>query len=315
MVGDSSNRFFRYAAAQILVVAVLAGVAFWLAGMNAPHINVDIARSGVGGALTAWLLVALAVLSLLLYLAIPVAVGGYVATRSDRYWLSGVVWSGAALLGFPWLFFSFWMLAGKDGWDPSVGALVLVGGPALVVAAHRLAADRSPTNTSTRPPSETFLGLLLAVAVLAAFVGGYFLVAFDRSAAGLVERRITAFGPVAPTVSFDYDYRATGDDRGVLTITHDDGEALDAGNLSLRGSGFADVPGATHTEPGPWAAGSDGPVDTGDSVTVGVTGDCEIDVVWSSPEGRTIQAVGQYRCSERTDDEPTPEPTEFPGGP
>ena len=96
--------------------------------------------------------------------------------------------------------------------------------------------------------------------------------------------------PTAPQVSFAVDYEATGDGVGLLTVTHDGGEAVPADQLRVDGDGFADVSGADQTRAGDWqgrASGPDGAVVAGDSVVVGVESDYEVDLVWfpTGPDG------------------------------
>jgi len=99
---------------------------------------------------------------------------------------------------------------------------------------------------------------------------------------------IESESPGAPQVSFAFDYESTGDGVGRLTITHEGGDTVARDALFLRGNGFATVDGADQTEPGPWqgSASSDGDgVVAGDSVTVGVTSEYVLNVVWEPSDG------------------------------
>lgn len=88
-----------------------------------------------------------------------------------------------------------------------------------------------------------------------------------------------------PQVRFQFEYEPTGSGQGRLTITHTSGDAVDAGNLFVRGSGFADVPDVDQTEPGPWQGGTnEGQVMAGNRVTVGVTSAYDVTVVWESED-------------------------------
>lgn len=318
-----SRRLLAYAAAQTVAVAVLAGVAFRLTGVYTGLSRIDVARSGPGAALTTWLLVALVLVALGLYLAVPVAVAWYVVARSDRHWLSGVLGTVVALVALPWLARSLWLLIPGGGRSAILGLLGVGSGVVLVVAAHRLAAERTPADATTKPPAAVFLGVLLAGSVGVTGFGGLVLFETAGPATALVEcPRCGGFVVAAPPdVEFGYDYRPTGDDRGVLTVTYEGGEAVAAEHLSLDGTGFADVAGADRTEPGPWPATAGGTLEAGDSVTVGVRSDpigpetsCEIRVRWEDEYTGVDQTVGLYDCGDGPAGEATPEPSAFEGG-
>lgn len=307
VVASPRRRYLSFVVLQTLLVALLAGVAFRLTGAYTGLSRIDLARSGPGATLTTWLLVALVLLALGLYLAVPVVVAWYVVARSDRHWLSGVLGAGVALVALPWFGRSLWLLLPLGTWNLQLGLFGVVGGLALVVAARWLLAERTTERVTTKPPAEVFVGVLLAGTVGASGFGGLVLFEAAGPATGLVEQRGTTFGRAAPTVSFDFDYRATGDGRGVLTVTHDGGETLDVDQLSIRGD-LADVAGADHTEPGPWVTRGDGTLEMGDSTTVGVRSDpvgpessCEVRVVWEDERTGTAETVGLYDCSESGD--------------
>lgn len=278
-----SKRVLAYGALLTGVVTVLAGVAAELTLFASAFGLVAPGPSGPVATLAVWLVVALVVLALASWVAVPVGSARRAVGRGDRHWSSAAVWATAAILGLPWFFGSYWMLAGKDGWDPTVGAAVLVAGPLLAVAGARVAAALDADGRPAGPPPGVFAGLVLAVAVVGATVAVPH--AVDAPTGDLVESRtLNRVQPAPPDVSFRTDYRSTGEGRGVLTLTHDGGPAA-AGNVTLRGTDFADVPGANQTAPGPWAGETSGPdgeptVRFGDSVTVGVAADCEVRVVF-----------------------------------
>lgn len=89
----------------------------------------------------------------------------------------------------------------------------------------------------------------------------------------------------APQASFTFDYEEVADGAGLLEITHEGGDTIEAAALTVRGSGFADVSGATLTDSGQWPAGDDGEISAGDSVVVGVRSDYSITLVWASASG------------------------------
>lgn len=308
VVASPRRRWLSFVALQTVAVALLAGVAFRLTGVYTGLSRIDVARSGPGATQTTWLLVALVLVALLLYLAVPVVVAWYVVARSDRHWLAGVLGAGVAIVALPWFGRSLWLLLPGQGRSAPLGLLGIGGGIAVVVVAHRLATNRTPPDATATPPAAVLLGVLLAGTVGGSGFAGLVVFEADGPATALVEHRSSAFVRAAPTVSFDFEYESAGDGTGVLTVTHDGGETLDAGNLSLDGSGFVDVPGTAHTEPGPWATGGDGTVEVGDSTTIGVRSDpvgpgssCEVRVVWEGESPDTAQTVGLYDCSGRGD--------------
>ena len=109
------------------------------------------------------------------------------------------------------------------------------------------------------------------VAVVAAVVASFVL-----GLGGSVEQR-------TPTAAFSFDFDSSA---GVVEITHDGGDTIQAGNLRITGSGFANVGGADMTGPGRWRGSASGTIDgepavvAGDRVTVGLRSDGEIRLVW-----------------------------------
>lgn len=102
----------------------------------------------------------------------------------------------------------------------------------------------------------------------------------------------------APTVSFRFDYEETADGAGVLTITHDSGDAVDAADLYVRGRGFATVEEAVdQTSEGPWqgSVSGDGSVVAGDAVDVGASTNYVIRVVWETADGDAAAVLAEDR--------------------
>ncbi|MBX0285185.1 hypothetical protein EGH22_02510 [Halomicroarcula sp. F28] len=100
--------------------------------------------------------------------------------------------------------------------------------------------------------------------------------------------------PAAPQAVFEseFDGEATDDDStGILRITHSGGDTIDAGKLFVRGSGIVDVGGATPSVTSPdtaWASATgDSEVTAGTSITVGVTGDYTVRLVYEEGESST----------------------------
>jgi hypothetical protein len=101
--------------------------------------------------------------------------------------------------------------------------------------------------------------------------------------AGLEPDWTTESSPDVPQVQ----WRATYDGAaGLLTIQHRGGDTIDASDLYVRGSGFADASGADQTSPGPWQGetSDDGGIVAGSSVTVGVTSAYEVRLAYEFPD-------------------------------
>jgi len=108
-------------------------------------------------------------------------------------------------------------------------------------------------------------------------------------------------GSDAPQVVFASEYAtaATSDPgTGVVTITHEGGDSVDAERLSVRGDGIvlaADAEPAVTVSGTNWAnATGEQTVAAGSDVTVGASSDCEIRVVWESADGETAAVLSQY---------------------
>lgn len=85
-----------------------------------------------------------------------------------------------------------------------------------------------------------------------------------------------------PQALFDFTYESAGDGVGLLTITHDGGDSVQASQLSIQGGPFASVSDADQTSAGTWSGSKndDDAVTAGDSVAVGVESGYDVRVVW-----------------------------------
>lgn len=103
---------------------------------------------------------------------------------------------------------------------------------------------------------------------------------------------------VAPTAAFDLAYEP---DAGTVTVTHAGGDSIRAGELSIRGTGFAEAPQADLTGPGRWVGSASGSLEgqpavvAGDSVAVGVEPDYVVRVVWEDADGGTAATLAVDR--------------------
>lgn len=107
--------------------------------------------------------------------------------------------------------------------------------------------------------------------------------------------------PVAPQAVFSLDYdtsRTSGTDTGVVTLTHDGGDTLTGSQVSIRGSGIVELDGVETdvTAPGTTWGGATGLKDVaaGDQVTIGVTTEYKLRVVWESANGERSATLASY---------------------
>ena len=133
------------------------------------------------------------------------------------------------------------------------------------------------------------IGVILMVAItviLAAVIGTFVL--------GLGEQ----VQDTSPNTQFEFDYEEgntdtdsfgnadSASDDGLLTATHTSGQSIDAARLRLvgssAGSGDEEVA-ADSSNPPQYSAGDD--IGAGDSITLRVANDDEIDLIWTSEGG------------------------------
>lgn len=97
-----------------------------------------------------------------------------------------------------------------------------------------------------------------------------------------------------PQVAFAFDYAATGDGDGELTVTHSSGEHVRAASLVLRGDFEGVASGGTWLDYDGSASGDvdgDSAVVAGDSVTVPVPSEYEMRVIWETGDDSAILAT------------------------
>jgi len=110
-----------------------------------------------------------------------------------------------------------------------------------------------------------------------------------------------ADGAVPPQIAFafEYDSGATdSSDTGVLTVTHSAGDTVDAARLSIAGTGIVDLDGVDVDVTAPDTNWSDATgaeeVNAGTSISVGVTSDCSVSVVWTAPDGDDSAILAEF---------------------
>lgn len=214
-------------------------------------------------------------------LGTPLVVSWYRVATGTYDLATGVAGTVAALAVFPGVplaWGAYGLVAGG-----TLGGVAVV---AFLVAVDRL--DRDPSRRGAASLSVQFAHVALFVLLVAGIVAGSAVGVGGQSLA-VVDRH------VPPNAAFEASYEATDDGQGLVTIRHAGGDAVDASDLSLYGEGFADVSGADQTGPGNWQGPTSG-VGPGDSVTVGVEGDCRLRVVHTGNAGSTTLAV--VECDE-----------------
>lgn len=294
----TTSRFGLYAAIQTAVVAVLAGIAARLtlfSPFGYSHDYLEPAVSDLAALASVHVVRVLLVVVAALFVVLPVAVAWYLIERGDRSPLEYVVGAVVAVGAIPALFGGV-AFFGWAGHNP--GRLVVASGFLFgLVVAYGLFFG----STGWHRGAGSSLGLLLNNVLVVTFVAAFLLgVLLAPAAQGLIVEHDLS----SPAVSFEFAYRATGDDRGVLTITHDGGDAIAADRVTLRGEGFAAVAGVDRSRPGPWAGDTtelsggraESVIKEGDAVTVGVAEGCTVYVVYEI--GSASSTIGKYTSEE-----------------
>ncbi|WP_225335928.1 type IV pilin [Halomicrobium urmianum] len=94
----------------------------------------------------------------------------------------------------------------------------------------------------------------------------------------------------SPQTSFSFDYDGGDQD---LTIIHDGGENIDAGELRVTGANSTDE-GAWSDSIGNSNYGADSVISAGNSLTVGVQSDQTVRVVWEPQEGGSSATLATW---------------------
>lgn len=281
-----ARRLLAFVALQTSLVALLAaatGAVTDTAPFLATGHPVSVPASGPAASATVlalqWLLLVGVVLA-----AGPIT-SVYRARREERPGRAAVWWV-AAVGGLAVVVWVASVVATL--WSPAGAAAVLAATVAAALVGYRTGGGDPPDHGAWRP-RPAVLGPLAGVVLVAAVL------AVPAAVPGQHEPLVESEGFSAPAVEWAFDYEAVGDGRGVLTITHRGGDVVDADDLLLRGSGFADVPGANQTASGPWQGSvresGSGVVAAHDSVAVGVEADCRLRLVYDG-----LVAVGEYTC-------------------
>lgn len=303
---NTREKLAVYLAGQFVAVAVLATVVVSMLGrfpFGDPLVRPVATTLPTRVAMRATEGVGLVVL--LGYPAALVAVVVYGRSLDDRtrYW-SAV---GITLLSLPVL-----VLVVASGFLVGFRAGRLVVVAALVAGVLVLAAvvastlgvlqgdgnESHPNGDDSRTGwGETATLALTAVVCLGVLAG---LVGVAGGADALVDERNRFGGPQA---SFATTYEPVNDTHGVLTVRHDGGDAIQRGELFVRGAGIAGIDGVDRTEPGAWAGeilqydSGERRVVAGNETTVGVRADCEVDVVYQrTGPAAAATTLDAYEC-------------------
>jgi len=132
------------------------------------------------------------------------------------------------------------------------------------------------------------IGVILMVAItviLAAVIATFVL--------GLGEQ----ISDTGPTISFDFDYDEGSGSPAALTITHNNGQTVEAGNLYLRGSSESNGVGSWNdvTDLDANGYGATSEINAGSSITINVESDDTVRVVWESDSGGQSKTLESWR--------------------
>lgn len=295
---DADRALRNYLLGQLLALAALIGAGLALAGRSAV-VGGGIAReqSGRIAALTNEFLPVATVAAFAIAVAGPLAFAllrGEVSRRLVAVvGLAVAVVAGAATGALVAVFGVVSLLA----------APVALGVLVLVAVLNRW---RPPPRNRLETGRTVSAGGLLACAVLVAIGGG------ALGVAAVPVQMVVSVDPYfdTPTASFEMDYDPSeSGDVGRLDITHQVGPGIDRDRLLIVGTGFANVSGVDQTGPGPWRGEATGPpvdrtgsagdtVRPGDQVSVGVTGDCSIQVRYGGYRGVVNATLAEGSCAD-----------------
>lgn len=300
---NPDDRFLAFAAVQAAILGAVAGAA----AQMTVFVPIDTAYSSQAAVAATWLVRLLVVLvggALVVALALPGPEDRAGAADGRRRWpriaATVAVVGLAAVLAAVLLFVA--LLTAAGGYVFLAGGALFGAIGALTLGAVRLTGRRPLGGRET--PFSTGRVAALVVAFVLAFV----IVPALAAPADHVVRQ----GVDVPESDFEFAYEPVDDDWGVLTVTHDGGEPVDPGSLSVGYRGvnesYPDVDDVDQYESGPWAGeasgppaedGSNGSVVEGDSVRVAVRSDCQITLLYS---GSRLTSLGGFACP---DHEPT----------
>jgi len=128
-------------------------------------------------------------------------------------------------------------------------------------------------------------------------IGVILMVAITVILAAVIASFVLGLGDQAqqttPQASFAWDYDSSegdaGSDDGLLTITHDGGDTIQASELYIRGSGYDDGSSFSvtpdRTDDGDWTAAGNTEIRAGNRLTVAASSSYDLRVVYESTEG------------------------------
>ena len=136
-------------------------------------------------------------------------------------------------------------------------------------------------------------------------IGVILMVAITVILAAVIASFVLGLGDQAqqatPQASFSFDYtEGSTDGEGYVTVTHDGGDAIEAQELYVRGSGITGTSTSTSsyvlTGAGSWGTAgytSDSEISAGQTVDVEVSSDYEIRVIYEPVEGDTSATLAE----------------------
>lgn len=190
--------------------------------------------------------------------------------------------------------------------EARIGAALVVGlglaGAIAVVASLTVLPLYAAVSERVPIAAVPWIIFLVVIAVGGVWVG---FVGVQPFAAGVADTHVDTYGGSwAPSADFEVSVDWVGDDRAIVTFTHVGGAPLYAEHVYVRGGGFAPVDGVDHRGPGPWQGSVSGErprrggaaIVEGDSVSLGVTGECSVGLVYEGDE--MASKMTYYKCPE-----------------
>ncbi|WP_178916408.1 hypothetical protein [Natronomonas gomsonensis] len=290
------KRLLAYAAALTFAVGVVGGIVASMTVFVPIDESASLIEARVGSALVKVLLLA----ATLLYVAAPFAIAEVrIRESGNRVYhiaaaVTGIVVTTPVVLVI--------LLALESFIFGIVSPVLLLGVVAGITAVSVgiVLSYRFYTGSNETSPFVRLVALNLVLATV--FVVGFLGVTpFGAVFADEYTEQRSGGGPNAEFVA---EERSADGNTSVLTLTHDGGDPIFPENLGVRGEGFATVDGVDQTEPGPWQGSVSGErprrggaaVVSGDSIEIGVTGDCDVSLVYFGNEH--AYTITYYDCTE-----------------
>lgn len=132
--------------------------------------------------------------------------------------------------------------------------------------------------------------LMVAITVILAAVIGTFVLGLGDQVSSTTPSASFAFDFDNADSSTDGNISTKSEGDGLLTITHDGGDSIIAGNVRVVGSSVTDAEGK-------WSSGSldaSSSITAGDSLNVRINNDDTVRVVFESDDGESTATLGKF---------------------